>query len=53
MKEQVTIQKTIDVRYEADLLVVGAGPAGIAAAVYAARRGLKVRVIEAGSCLGG
>lgn len=52
-QEQLEFRKTLDVRYETDLLVAGAGPAGVAAAVFAARRGLRVRVIEAGSCLGG
>jgi thioredoxin reductase (NADPH) len=37
---------------EADLLVVGAGPAGLAAAVYGASEGLKTLVIES-TALGG
>ncbi|MGI5868456.1 MAG: FAD-dependent oxidoreductase [Kiritimatiellia bacterium] len=45
--------KSIPVKYRADVLVVGGGPAGAAAAVCAARQGAKVRLIEAGSCLGG
>ncbi|MCL1910396.1 MAG: FAD-dependent oxidoreductase [Kiritimatiellaeota bacterium] len=45
--------KSIPVKHTCDVLVAGGGPAGIAAAVYAARRGAKVRVIEAGTCLGG
>jgi thioredoxin reductase (NADPH) len=39
-------------REEADLLVVGAGPAGLAAAVYGASEGLSTLVIE-GTALGG
>lgn len=37
----------------AAVLVAGAGPAGIAAALAAARRGATTRLIEAGGCLGG
>jgi hypothetical protein len=36
-----------------DLLVAGGGPAGVAAAVSAARAGAKVLLIEATGCLGG
>jgi len=36
-----------------DLLVAGGGPAGIAAAVSAARAGAKVLLVEATGCLGG
>jgi len=39
-------------REEVDLLIVGAGPAGLAAAVYGASEGLDTLVIE-GSALGG
>ena len=35
--------------HEADLVVVGAGPAGLGAAVYAASEGLKTTVLEAGA----
>lgn len=38
---------------EADVIVCGAGPAGIAAAISAARTGAKVRVFEWRGCLGG
>lgn len=37
----------------ADVLVAGAGPAGVAAAVAAARAGAKTRLIEVNGCLGG
>ena len=36
-----------------DVLVVGGGPAGCAAALAARRRGLSVRMVEATSALGG
>ena len=35
--EQLTIHRNIPVKYTADLCITGAGPAGIAAAVTAAR----------------
>lgn len=38
---------------EADVVVCGAGPAGFAAAIAAARTGAKVRLIEVHGCLGG
>ena len=49
----IPYSKSIPVKHSCDVLVAGGGPAGIAAAVYAARQGAKVRVIEAGTCLGG
>ena len=39
----------VDVRHDHDLVVVGAGPAGLAAAVYGASEGLDVLVIESSS----
>jgi hypothetical protein len=36
-----------------DVVVCGAGPAGVAAAIAAARAGAKVRLLEARGCLGG
>ena len=39
-------------REEVDLLIVGAGPAGLAAAVYGASEGLDTLVVE-GTALGG
>ena len=37
----------------ADVVVCGAGPAGVAAAIAAARLGAKTRLIEVNGCLGG
>ncbi len=37
----------------ADVIVCGAGPAGVAAAIAAARAGAKTRLLEACGCLGG
>ena len=50
-----TYQLTRSIPAEApyDLVVAGGGPAGTAAAVCAARRGLKVLLAEATGCLGG
>ncbi len=46
-------ERRIPVAGECDVLVAGAGPAGIAAALAAARSGAKTRLIEANGCLGG
>lgn len=51
---QVTIQpKTVDISIETQILVVGGGPAGIGAAVSAARNGKKVTLLEKRGFLGG
>ena len=44
--------ETIDQTHVRDVVIVGAGPAGLAAAVYAASEGLDVLVLEAGSAGG-
>ncbi len=51
--EQITYQKTIPVYKDVDVLVAGAGPAGIGAAVCAARRGAKTLVFDQWGCVGG
>jgi thioredoxin reductase (NADPH) len=45
--ECLGFNETIDPAVVRDLVIVGAGPAGLAAAVYGASEGLKVLVIEA------
>ena len=45
--------RDIPIVEKADVVVCGAGPAGIAAAIAAARQGAKTRVIELHGCLGG
>lgn len=46
-------RKQIEIKYHADLCVVGGGPSGVAAAVSAARRGIKVFLVEAQGFCGG
>ncbi len=43
----------LDLREDADVIVCGAGPAGVSAAITAARAGAKVRLFEVHGCLGG
>ena len=39
--------------YRCQLLVVGGGPAGVCAAVAAARQGIRTLLVDSGNCLGG
>lgn len=48
-----TKSKSIPLNESYDVIVIGGGPAGCAAAVSAAREGAKTLVIEATGCLGG
>jgi len=45
--------KTVSLVNDADVIVCGAGPAGIAAAITAARAGARTRLFEVHGCLGG
>lgn len=38
---------------DVDVLVVGGGPAGVCAAIAAARLGVRVMILDSGNCLGG
>ncbi|KKL93401.1 hypothetical protein LCGC14_1875050, partial [marine sediment metagenome] len=53
MSRSVGFSREIPVRHEVDVFVAGGGPAGVAAAVAAARQGAKVFLAEGHSCLGG
>jgi len=53
MEEQtIYIPETDAAEIEADLVIVGGGPAGLTAGIYAARSGLKAHIVEKG-LLGG
>jgi FAD-dependent oxidoreductase family protein len=45
--------REIDVIHETDVLVVGSGPGGLAAAIAAARAGVDVALVERFGCFGG
>jgi hypothetical protein len=49
----IRYERELKVRHETDVLVAGGGPAGVAAALAAARQGASVRLVEAQGCLGG
>ena len=53
MKFYTEPSKEIPVRSEVDVLVVGAGPAGFAAAVCASRKGARTMLIEQAGAVGG
>ena len=46
-------QRNVDVVHETEVLVVGSGPGGLAAALAAARFGVKVALVERFGCFGG
>jgi len=45
--------RDLPLKNDADVIVCGAGPAGVTAAIAAARNGSRVRLFEAHGCLGG
>ena len=49
----VVYSRTLPVKHEVDVFVAGGGPAGVAAAVSAARHGARVFLAEGHTCLGG
>ncbi len=53
LKKYLLIQKNIPLDDTCDVIVVGGGPAGCAAAIAAVREGAKTLLIEATGCLGG
>lgn len=50
---RISFQRDVSVRHEVDVFVAGGGPAGVAAAVSAARQGARVFLAERNTCLGG
>ena len=50
---EISYRKKLPVRYSVDVMVAGGGPAGVAAAVAAARDGKSVLVVEKFSAFGG
>ena len=46
-------QKELPIKYETDVLVVGAGPAGVAAALSASRQGKSVLLVDSQGSFGG
>src|ERR1700726_4319087 len=53
MKKINEIARSIDVVLETDVLVVGSGPGGLAAALAAARAGARTALIDRNGCFGG
>ena len=51
--EQISFNKSIPVYGKYDVAVIGGGPAGVCAAISAARKGMKVMLVEATGSLGG
>jgi len=49
----LTFRRQIPVRHEVDVFVAGGGPAGVAAALAAARQGAEVFIAEGQACFGG
>jgi ribulose 1,5-bisphosphate synthetase/thiazole synthase len=53
MKQITEMSKTVPVMAETDVLVVGSGPGGLAAALGAAREGVDTMLVERYGCFGG
>lgn len=53
MADSILFQRRLPVRHTVDVFVAGGGPAGIAAALAAARQGHSVFLAEGHSCFGG
>src|SRR5882757_4559154 len=53
MKKIIEPARSIDVVLETDVLVVGSGPGGLAAALAAARAGARTALIDRNGCFGG
>jgi ribulose 1,5-bisphosphate synthetase/thiazole synthase len=53
MNQILEIARSVDVILETDVLVVGSGPGGLAAALAAARAGARTALIDRNGCFGG
>lgn len=53
MEIKMVYKKELAIRYDTDVLVVGGGPSGVAAAITAARKGKRVLILENNGCFGG
>ena len=53
MKQIAEAARNLDVVLETDVLVVGSGPGGLAAALAAARTGVRTALIDRNGCFGG
>src|ERR1700758_4729030 len=53
MKKIIEPPGSLDVIHETDVLVVGSGPGGLAAALAAARAGAKTTLVDRNGCFGG
>lgn len=51
--ETLALHRAIPIRQQVDVFVAGGGPAGMAAAVTAARQGCRVYLAEGHTCFGG
>ena len=51
--KQIRQTRNVEQIFETDVLVCGGGPAGIGAALQAARMGVKTMIVEMQNCLGG
>ena len=51
--ETIRVERSVMVKKDVDVFVAGGGPAGVAAAVTAARLGARVFLTERGQCFGG
>src|ERR1700685_971701 len=53
MNQILEAARSVDVILETDVLVVGSGPGGLAAALGAARAGARTALIDRNGCFGG